>query len=47
MEEVNDIAEYIRKLSNPELNLIFGLNIQQYEDKLIRIMLIATDFDNN
>ena len=47
MEEVNDIAEYIRKLSNPELNLIFGLNIQQYEDKLIRIMLIATDFDND
>ena len=44
MEDVNDIAEYIRKLSHPDLNLIFGLNLQQNEDKVIRIMLIATDF---
>ncbi|NLX42621.1 MAG: cell division protein FtsZ [Chloroflexi bacterium] len=45
LAEVNDAAEVIRKMVDPEANIIFGATVDQSLEDEIQITVIATGFD--
>ncbi|MFQ6014367.1 MAG: cell division protein FtsZ [Anaerolineae bacterium] len=45
--EVNEAAEMIRQMTDPDVNLIFGAVIDSAMEDEIRITVIATGFDGN
>jgi cell division protein FtsZ len=47
LHEVNEAAEIIRQMVDPEANIIFGATIEDTLDDELQITVIATGFDGN
>jgi cell division protein FtsZ len=45
--EVNEAAELIREIADPEANIIFGAALDENMKDEIRVTVIATGFDND